>query len=127
MHPLHASEEAVWVRSATTTLEQGRFRAREGTYTRKAYMLIFANAGLSPAQQENRIKDAAVRKLPYVVNSRGEKVVHEESQEKRIRKQNLKVAAVTTEAVVHRKINSLGVSHSFLLAPECILPETVRR
>ncbi len=32
-------------------------------------------------------------------------------------------AAVETEAVVHRKLNALGISHPFLIAPECILPE----
>ena len=69
--------------------EQGRPRTRDGTYTRKAYMpvshfnvgAIFANSSLSPAQPEKRIKGAVMRKLPYVVNARGEKVVHEESQE----------------------------------------------
>jgi hypothetical protein len=70
--------------------EAGRSRTRDGTYTRQAYMpishfqvgAIFANASLTFAQQEKRIKDAVMRKLPYVLNSQGEKVVHEESQEK---------------------------------------------
>ena len=70
-----------------------------------------------------------------MVNSRGEKVVHEESQEQWVLEETLKWryieltaiqndgAAATTEAVVHRKIKSLCISHSFLPTPECILPE----
>ena len=61
--------------------EQGRSRTRNRTYTRKAYMptshfnigAIFASASLSPAQHEKRIKDAVLWKLPYVVNSRGDR------------------------------------------------------
>ena len=42
---------------------------------------IFANASLTSTQRVKRLKDAVMRKLPYVINERGQKVIHEESQE----------------------------------------------
>ena len=123
--------------------EQGRARTRDSSYTRNAYMpvshfgvaAIFANASLTSTQRVKRLKDAVMRKLPYVINERGQKVIHEESQEIWILDENgewryseLTViqnegAAASTEAVMHRKLKAIGLSHSFLIAPECILDE----
>ena len=123
--------------------EQGRTRTRDSSYTRNAYMpvshfgvaAIFANASLTSTQRVKRLKDAVMRKLPYVINERGQKVIHEESQEIWILDENgewryseLTViqndgATASTEAVMHRRLNAIGLSHSFLIAPECILPE----
>ena len=123
--------------------EQGRARTRDSSYTRNAYMpvshfgvaAIFANASLTSTQRVKRLKDAVMRKLPYVINERGQKVIHEESQEIWILDENgewryseLTViqndgATASTEAVMHRRLNAIGLSHSFLIAPECILDE----
>lgn len=61
--------------------EQGRTRTRDSTYERHAYMpvshvgvaAIFANASLSPAQLEKRIKLSVMRALPYVTDEHGKK------------------------------------------------------
>ena len=108
----------------------------QGTYERKAYMpvshlgvaAIYANVSMSPTQLEKRIKDSVMRKLPYVANERG-KVVHEESQASWILDETEKWrysemtvipnegATASTEAVMHRALNAIGLSHSFLIAP----------
>jgi hypothetical protein len=82
-------EVPVIIRGMRTAQERGRARARDGGYQRKAFMpvshfgvsQIFANASLSPAQLEKRIKDLVLKKLAHVENEDGDKILHEESQE----------------------------------------------
>ena len=116
---------------------------RTGDYIREAWMPtkslgianIVVSETLTEAERKREIERIVLEQLPKREETDGRWLLHEESQERWYlddsrdwRISELKVTfddegGASTRAILHRPLQSRGVSHSFLPCPECILPE----